>query len=115
MTVLDSSGRTVFATSAVVGYGEQFFTWSTPADQGAARYTLRVSAVDLAGNRGPDDERAAARAQARKKPRRRAATTPDDAASRPSRRSSSRSVSADRHQQGGRDRPVRKLTLAWIR
>jgi hypothetical protein len=52
VTVLDSSGRTAFATSAVVGYGDRFFTWtSTPGKAGM--YTLRVSATDLAGNRAP--------------------------------------------------------------
>jgi hypothetical protein len=52
VTVLDASGRTVFATSAVVGYGEKSFTWSNPPVKGGSGYTLRVSAVDLAGNRG---------------------------------------------------------------
>ena len=51
LTVLDTSGRTVFATSAVSGYGEKFFSWSNPPIAGG-NYTLRVSAVDLAGNRG---------------------------------------------------------------
>jgi len=52
VTVLDASGKTVFATSAVAGYGEKFFTWSSPPLKGGTGYTLRVSAVDLAGNRG---------------------------------------------------------------
>jgi hypothetical protein len=52
VTVLDASGKTVFATSAVSGYGEKFFTWRTPPLKGGTGYTLRVSAVDLAGNRG---------------------------------------------------------------
>jgi hypothetical protein len=52
VTVLDASGKTVFATSAVTGYGEKFFTWSNPPLKGGTGYTLRVSAVDLAGNRG---------------------------------------------------------------
>ena len=52
VTVLDASGKTVFATSAVAGYGAKFFTWSTPPRGGGTGYTLRVSAVDLAGNRG---------------------------------------------------------------
>ena len=51
VTVLDASGKTVFATSAVSGYGDKFFTWRTPPVKGG-NYTLRVSAVDLAGNRG---------------------------------------------------------------
>jgi len=52
VTVLDANGKAVFATSAVSGYGEKFFTWSTPPLKGGNGYTLRVSAVDLAGNRG---------------------------------------------------------------
>jgi hypothetical protein len=52
LTVLDASGKTVFATSAVSGYGEKFFTWNMPPLKGGTGYTLRVSAVDLAGNRG---------------------------------------------------------------
>jgi hypothetical protein len=52
VTVLDSRGRTAFATSAVVGYGDRFFTWTkTPVKAGL--YKLRVSATDLAGNRAP--------------------------------------------------------------
>lgn len=51
VTVLDSAGRTVFATSAVSGYGDRFFTWANPPIEAGA-YTLTVSAVDLAGNRG---------------------------------------------------------------
>ena len=51
LTVLDSRGQAVFATSAVSGYGEKYFTWSSPPVKGG-NYTLRVSAVDLAGNRG---------------------------------------------------------------
>jgi hypothetical protein len=50
LVVLDASGRTVFATSATVGYGTRSFRWSRPARAGD--YTLRVSATDLAGNRG---------------------------------------------------------------
>ena len=49
MTIVSSSGRTVFATSATAGFGERFFTWSRPSAPGA--YTLRLSATDLAGNR----------------------------------------------------------------
>jgi hypothetical protein len=51
VSVIDSGGKTVFATSAVVGFGDKFFTWLTPPIA-AGTYTLRVSAVDLAGNRG---------------------------------------------------------------
>ena len=50
LTVTDQRGATVFATSAVVGRGERFYTWSRPAAAGI--YTLRVTATDLAGNRG---------------------------------------------------------------
>ena len=51
VSVIDANGKTVFATSAVTGYGDKFFTWSSPP-VAAGTYTLRVSAVDLAGNRG---------------------------------------------------------------
>ena len=55
LTVIDSRGRTVFATSAVAGFGDRFFTWTrTPTKAGL--YTLRVSATDLAGNRAPAAE-----------------------------------------------------------
>jgi hypothetical protein len=50
LTVLDANGSTVFATSAVVGRGDHFYTWSRPASAGS--YTLRVTPTDLAGNRG---------------------------------------------------------------
>ena len=50
--MLDASGKAVFATSAVAGYGTKFFTWSIPPLGGGDGYTLRTSAVDLAGNRG---------------------------------------------------------------
>jgi D-glucuronyl C5-epimerase C-terminus len=49
LVVIDSSGRTVFGTSATVGYGTRSFRWSRPARAG--NYTLRVTATDLAGNR----------------------------------------------------------------
>jgi hypothetical protein len=49
-------GRVVFETSAVVGRGNHFFAWSTPARPG--RYRLRVSATDLAGNAAEPSERA---------------------------------------------------------
>ena len=55
VTVLDSDGDTVFATSATVGRGNRFYTWSRPAAPGD--YTLRVSATDLAGNRAEPSER----------------------------------------------------------
>ena len=50
VTVLDASGATVFATSALVGRGSHFYTWSKPAN--AATYTFRIAATDLAGNKG---------------------------------------------------------------
>jgi D-glucuronyl C5-epimerase C-terminus len=50
VTVLDDQGRTIFATSATVGRGDHFYNWSRPSTAGA--YTLRVTATDLAGNRG---------------------------------------------------------------
>jgi hypothetical protein len=50
LTVLNASGATVFSTSAIVGHGEHFYSWSRPATAGA--YTLRVTPTDLAGNRG---------------------------------------------------------------
>jgi hypothetical protein len=50
VTVVDGAGRTVFATSAVVGYGTRGFRWARPAAAGDG-YTLRVTATDLAGNR----------------------------------------------------------------
>jgi hypothetical protein len=50
LTVVDANGATVFATSAVVGRGQHFYTWSKPAAAGL--YTLRVTATDLAGNSG---------------------------------------------------------------
>ena len=51
VSVIDARGRTAFATSAVTGFGDRSFTWSSPP-VAAGSYTLRVSAVDLAGNRG---------------------------------------------------------------
>ena len=54
VTVLDDSGTTVFATSAVVGRGQHFYAWPRPASAGL--YTLRVAATDLAGNRGTPAE-----------------------------------------------------------
>jgi hypothetical protein len=44
-----SGGTTVFSTSAVVGRGSRYFTWSSPAKPGL--YDLTVTATDLAGNR----------------------------------------------------------------
>jgi hypothetical protein len=41
--------QTIYSTSAVVGRGSRFFTWSRPA--GPGDYELRVVATDLAGNR----------------------------------------------------------------
>jgi hypothetical protein len=54
VTVMDAAGTTVFATSAVVGRGNHFYNWSRPAAPGS--YTLRVTATDLAGNRGATAE-----------------------------------------------------------
>jgi hypothetical protein len=55
VTVLDASGTTVFATSALVGRGERrFYKWSRPARAGS--YTLRIAATDLAGNKGTPAE-----------------------------------------------------------
>ena len=54
VTVLDANGGTAFTTSAIVGRGEHFYTWSRPATAGS--YTLRISATDLAGNRGEPAE-----------------------------------------------------------
>ena len=48
-------GRVVFETSAVVGRGNRFFAWSRPGRPG--RYTLRVTATDLAGNAATPSER----------------------------------------------------------
>jgi predicted outer membrane repeat protein len=50
LTVTATTGATVFATSAVVGRGNHFYTWSKPTTAGT--YTLRVTPTDLAGNRG---------------------------------------------------------------
>jgi hypothetical protein len=54
VTVTTDAGATVFATSAVVGRGYHFYTWSRPAQPGA--YTVRVAPTDLAGNRGAPAE-----------------------------------------------------------
>jgi hypothetical protein len=53
VSVLRADGRAVFATSAQVGRGSHFFTWSRPA--AAGDYTLRVTATDLAGNRSTSE------------------------------------------------------------
>jgi len=45
---VSKDGTTVFSTSAVVGRGDRFYMWSSPAKPGV--YELRVSATDLAGN-----------------------------------------------------------------
>jgi hypothetical protein len=55
VTVL-RGGTTVFSTSAVVGRGNRFYTWSRPSSPG--RYRLRVTATDLAGNVARPSERA---------------------------------------------------------
>lgn len=49
MTITDPAGRTMLSTSAVVGRGSRYYTWRSPTKAG--RYTLRLSATDLAGNR----------------------------------------------------------------
>jgi hypothetical protein len=48
MTITDARGRTMLATSALVGRGTHYFTWRAPGKPG--RYTLRLFARDLAGN-----------------------------------------------------------------
>jgi hypothetical protein len=55
MTVRTSDGATVLSTSAVVGRGTRYFTWSRPAKPGL--YRLTITATDLAGNRGEPSER----------------------------------------------------------
>jgi hypothetical protein len=55
VTVTTRAGATVFATSAVVGRGNRWYTWSRPAKAGL--YTLRVSATDLAGNAATPSQR----------------------------------------------------------
>jgi hypothetical protein len=69
MTVLDSRGRRVLSTSAVVGHGKRFFTWSRPAKAG--RYTLRLTATDLADNPAEPAEGTLRILKAPKKKRRR--------------------------------------------
>ena len=66
----------------------QFFTWSTPPLKGGDGYTLRASAVDLAGNRGATTSGPLRilKGKKPKKPRSDEASPP----SRPSHRSSSR-------------------------
>jgi D-glucuronyl C5-epimerase C-terminus len=54
MTVTNDAGTTVLATSAIVGRGSHSYTWSKPAAAGT--YTLRVTPIDLAGNRGAATE-----------------------------------------------------------
>jgi hypothetical protein len=55
VVVRTSGGTTVFSTSAVIGRGTHYFTWSRPAKPG--RYSLTVTATDLAGNRAEPSER----------------------------------------------------------
>jgi hypothetical protein len=55
MVVRTTAGATVFSTSAVVGRGARYFTWSRPAKPGL--YSLTVTATDLAGNRAQPSER----------------------------------------------------------
>jgi hypothetical protein len=66
LTVVDSNGKTVFSTSAVVGYGKREFAWSKPPAK-AGLYTLRVRATDLAGNQGAAAEGPLRVLKARKK------------------------------------------------
>ena len=66
VTVVDSAGKTVFSTSALVGYGRRDFAWSKPPAK-AGLYTLRVRATDLAGNQGPAAEGPLRVLKARKK------------------------------------------------
>jgi D-glucuronyl C5-epimerase C-terminus/Bacterial Ig-like domain len=66
VSVTNDTGASVFATSAVVGRGNHFYTWSRPAQAGA--YTLRVTPTDLAGNRGTTAEGALRILPPRKKP-----------------------------------------------
>jgi hypothetical protein len=61
------NGKTVFATSAVVGRGTHFYTWSKPAAAGS--YDLRVTATDLTGNKAEPSERPLTILKARKKKR----------------------------------------------
>jgi Spy/CpxP family protein refolding chaperone len=49
MTITDARGRTTLSTSAVVGRGQRYFTWSLPGKPGL--YRVRLTATDLAGNR----------------------------------------------------------------
>ena len=49
LVVRDSAGTVVYSTSAVVGRGDHFYSWSRPAAPGS--YQLTASATDLAGNR----------------------------------------------------------------
>jgi hypothetical protein len=49
VTVRTRGGTTVFSTSAVVGRGTRYYTWSLPSKAGL--YDLTVTATDLAGNR----------------------------------------------------------------
>jgi hypothetical protein len=67
VTVKDSAGRTVLSTSATVGRGARYFTWSSPARPGL--YRIRLSATDLAGNRAVPAEGSLRILKARKKKR----------------------------------------------
>ncbi len=116
VTVIDSAGRSVFATSAVAGYGEKFFTWSNAADRGGQLHAARERGGPGREPRS-DDDRPAPRAQGQEA---------QEAAVRRGRRGHARGP-VDRaavevialtgirlRTPGGRDRPVRKLTLAWM-
>src|SRR3954469_6006091 len=55
VVVRTAGGATVYSTSAVVGRGTRYFTWSLPAKPGL--YRLTVTATDLAGNRATPAQR----------------------------------------------------------
>lgn len=66
LVVRDSAGTIVYSTSAVVGRGDHFYTWSRPTAPG--NYQLTASATDLAGNRA-EPATAALRILAKKRSR----------------------------------------------
>lgn len=49
--VVRSGNQVVWSTSAIIGRGSHYYTWSRPAPGGS--YQLTASATDLAGNRSP--------------------------------------------------------------
>jgi len=46
------AGKTYLSTSATVGYGTHFYTWSVPKTAPRGTYTVTLSATDQAGNFG---------------------------------------------------------------